>query len=635
MTSKRKLTTILSADVFEYSRLMAEDDRATLETLKTYRDVIRAHVAARNGRVVDAPGDALLAEFASAVEAVDCGIDIQNELSDRNNALAGNRRMLFRFGIHLGDVIEEDGALYGDGVNIAARLESLADPGGICVSSAVREAVQGKIAASFQSLGERQIKNIPNPVRVYRVVPGPAASSVVSSRPKRARTLWLAVLIGLTVLAVASIATLRLAPVGVSPSGRTQANDRVLSMPTGPLVAVLPFTNMSGDPNEDYFSDGLTEDIITELSRFRDIHVLARNTTFQYKGQAVDIRAIGQKLGVQYVLEGSVRKTGDQVRVTAQLIDVASGSHLWAEKYDRSLAHIFAIQDEISSKIVATIIGGDLSVLKRAAISSASNKAPTNLGTYDLLLRAAVLDGYWSEDNYVKAKAYLEEALRREPDYARARQQYAYTLLIGWIGEFEKTPLPPKEVKDNAIRAVRLDPADPRGHRTAAMGYYFDKQLTRFDEEATKAIELAPNDAQMLAELGALFAFSGQWERGIALITKAKALNAEYAAGWYAPAMHYELYRNGKYRESLDVVKAHPEQQILHTQWKYVALYGELGDRQKAQEHWEQCKKLDPNWSTARMVEHLRLWNLPEPLISQYIESYAKAGYPLKKTGSS
>jgi adenylate cyclase len=609
---------------------MANDDRATLETLKPYREIIRGQVAARNGRVVDAPGDALLAEFASAVEAVECGIEIQRQLLECNHDLPEHRRMLFRFGIHLGDVIEEEGALYGDGVNIAARLESLAEPGGICASSAVQEAVQGRVGASFVSIGERQVKNIAKPVRVYRVIPGQVESTGTRLGWHRTKRAWLASSASLVALTLAVVTILRF-PWGSAPiAPSTATNGGVLAMPTGPVVAVLPFTNMSGDPREDYFSDGLTEDIITELSRFRDIHVLARNTTFQYKGQAVDVPAIGRKLGVQYVLEGSVRRTQDQVRVNAQLIDVTTGAHLWAERYDRGLASILAIQDEISSRIVATIIGGDLSVLKRAALRSASSKAPKDLGTYDLLLRAGVLDAYWSQENYVKAKGYLEEALRREPNYARARQQYAYTLLIGWIGGFETSPLPPKEVIENAIHAVQLDPADPRGHRTAAMGYFFDKQLTRFDEEATKAIELAPNDAQMLSELGALFTFSGQWERGIALVTKGLALNAEYGAAWYAPAMHYELYRKGKYRESLDVVKASPEQHTIHTQWKYVALYGELGDREKAKHHWDLCTKIDPNWSTARVLEHLRLWNLPESIVDHYAVSYAKAGYPLK-----
>ena len=310
MTTRRKLTAILCADAAGYSRLMADDEAATLRSLNDARSLFRERIQAHGGWLIDTAGDSVLAECPSAVEAVDCATEIQHDLAKRNAQLAEHRRMQFRIGINLGDVIEqEDGTIYGDGVNVAARLQALAESGGICISGTAFDQVEGKLPIQFKFIGEQQVKNIPKPVRAYHV----------------------------------------------QSEARTSTPTSTLAMPSGPSIAVLPFTNMSGDPKEDYFSDGLTEDIITALSRFKQIFVIARNSTFKYKGRAVDVREVSKDLGVQYVLEGSVRRSGKRIRVTAQLIDAGSGMHAWAETFDSKLEDVFAVQDEITHFIAGTL----------------------------------------------------------------------------------------------------------------------------------------------------------------------------------------------------------------------------------------------------------------------------------------
>ena len=386
-SSRRKLAAILSADAVGYSRLMAADEAATVETLKSYRDIIVRLVVRRAGRVVNAPGDALLAEFPSAVEAVQAAIEIQQSVEGHNIELDADRRMQFRIGVNLGDVIEEaDGTIYGDGVNIAARLEALAEGGGVCISSTVYDAVEGKLALGFDFLGEHQVKNIAKPIRVYRVR---SESKPPSARPRAKRRMqW-----QIAVPALALILLLGLAGAWPyrdlwmpAPEGATEHT--VLGARDGPAIAVLPFVNLSGDPQQEYFSDGLTEDLMTALSRASsDLRVLARNTTFQYKGKAVDVPKLGRELGVRYVLEGSVRRADDGLRIAAQLIDTQTGAHIWADRFDRKMADIFLVQDEIVSQIVAKIAGG-YGVIEITEGKSAAHKSPEEIRAYDLVLRA-------------------------------------------------------------------------------------------------------------------------------------------------------------------------------------------------------------------------------------------------------
>jgi TolB-like protein len=581
---RRKLAAILSADVAGYSRLMEDDERATLVTLQDYRRIMRDHITDHGGRVVDSPGDALLAEFVSPVEAVRCAVEIQRTLLERNALLPEHRRMSVRIGLNLADVLEQDSALYGDGINISARLQALAEPGGICVSGTIFDQVEGKLPVSFTYAGEQSVKNITKPVRTYHIGSVPSTD---------------------------------------------QRLHRLLAMPSGPTIAVLPFTNMSSDPEQEYFSDGLTEDIITELARFRELNVLARNITFQHKGTSVDLIAAGKKLGAQYVLEGSVRKSGHLVRITAQLIDARSGNHVWAEKYDRSLSDIFAVQDEITGKIVATIAGGAGSVIARTGREAAGKRSPDELQAYDHVLRASMTPDMWSKEAFQRSKAHLQRAMELDPRYARAHQEYAWTVFLAWLFRFDDIPRPRHELKENAVSSVQLDPAEPLAHRTAAFAYFFEKEMDSFEGEASAALELAPHNAEILAQLGSLTGFKGDWDRGVQLVTKAMNLNPISAGGWYQTTLHYDYYRKGQYQEAADVVKSHPFQHMAETQFKYVAAYGQLGDRGRAREHWDRCAELEPNWSSMRVVEMLRLWNFEESYIEGYMQGIAKAGFPL------
>jgi len=353
---KRKLSAILSADVKGYSRLMGEDEVATIRTLEDYRQVVSGLIKKHRGRVVDSPGDNVLAEFASVVDAVQSAVEIQKELKERNAGLPENRKMQFRIGINLGDVVEEGERIYGDGVNVAARIEGLAEGGGICISGTAFDQVKNKLKLGYEYLGDHTVKNIAEPVRVYKVLMEPehAGKVIGETRPQPKQWRWAAigaVAILIIVSGVFAIWNFYLRP-DVEPASLEKL---AFPLPEKPSIAVLPFTNMSEDPKQEYFSDGITEEIITALSKTPKMLVIGRNSTFSYKGKPVKVHQVAEELGVQYVLEGSVRKAGDKIRITAQLIDALTGHHLWAERYDKDLKDIFALQDEITRKIFTAL----------------------------------------------------------------------------------------------------------------------------------------------------------------------------------------------------------------------------------------------------------------------------------------
>jgi adenylate cyclase len=377
---ERRLAAILAADVVGYSRLMGQDEAGTLQRLRTHRhDLIDPKIAEHKGRIVKTTGDGILIEFPSVVEAVACAVAVQRGMADRNAGTPEEQKIVFRVGVNLGDIIiAEDNDIHGDGVNVAARLEALAEPGGICVSRVVRDQVRDKLDIEFEDMGEQALKNIARPLRVYRVR--------VTATDERTPTA---------------------APVETTPT---------LALPDKPSIAVLPFQNMSGDPEQEYFADGMVEEIITALSRIRWLFVIARNSSFTYKGQAVDVKQVGRELGVRYVLEGSVRKAGNRVRITAQLIEVETGTHVWAERYDRSLDDIFALQDEITLSTVGAIEPS----LRAAEIERVKRKRPENLDAYDLVLRALPHAFAAMPEGGLKAVPLLERALALEPDYGLA-----------------------------------------------------------------------------------------------------------------------------------------------------------------------------------------------------------------------
>jgi adenylate cyclase len=354
---KRRLSAILSADVEGYSRLMREDEEATVHTLTTYRTAMTHLIQQYRGRVVDSPGDNLLAEFTSVVDAVNCSVEIQREFAERNAELPENRRMQFRIGINLGDVIEEGERIYGDGVNIAARMESVAEGGGVCISGTVYDAIENKIGLRYEYLGEQELKNIDKPVRAYRVLsfPGAAAHRVIKAKKAVGRT-WRNVFIVTQAVLVAGAAVAVWHFYFRSPPMEVASVERMaFPLPDKPSIAVLPFANMSGDPKQEYFADGITDDLITDLSKIKGLFVIARNSMFTYKGKPVMVKQVAEELGVLYVLEGSVRRAGKQVRINAQLIDATTGGHLWADRYDGKMDDVFALQDRITRKIVEAL----------------------------------------------------------------------------------------------------------------------------------------------------------------------------------------------------------------------------------------------------------------------------------------
>ena len=479
---ERKLSAILAADVAGYSALMETDEAGTFARVRAGRDeLFEPEIKKHHGRIFKLMGDGLLAEFGSVVDAVECAVSLQRGMMERNASVPEVKRIEVRIGINLGEVIVEGDDRYGEGVNIAARLQQLADPGGICVSGKVSREVEKKLAFGFEPMGEQRMKNIADPVACFRV----NLRLAPSNQP--------------------------VAPLSVQPGSLNKTT-----------IAILPFNNLSGDPEQEYFSDGITEDIITELSRFRSLFVIARNSSFQYRDKAVDVQRVARELGVRYVVEGSVRKMGTRVRITAQLIDALPGNHLWSERYDRNLDELFDVQDELTRTIVATVIGR----LEDAEIRGAVRRRTENLAAYDTLLRGIDLlrPSYVTDDNR-RARELFESAVSLDPHYALA---HAYLALAHLVEHgYGDAPIAIKDrALETALTAVKLDPSEGRCHRFLAIAYHhrgeFDLALAHFE----RAVALNPNDANGIARMGLALATSGgRAEEGIALIRQAMRLN--------------------------------------------------------------------------------------------------------------
>ena len=499
MTATRRLAAILHADVHGYSRLMGSDEERTVRVLKASRELMAREIERHRGRVVNAPGDSVLAEFASIVDAVTCAVAVQDGLAERNRALPAPEHMSFRIGINLGDVIADEGAIYGDGVNVAARLESLADAGGIVVSGSAHDQVVDKLKLGFEDLGEKAVKNIARAVRAYRVLRGQAAPT----------------------------------------PARAAREDK-------PAIAVLPFQNMSGEAEQEYFSDGITEDIITDLSKLSGLLVIARNTTFTYKGKPVDVRRLKGELGVSHVLEGSVRRAGNRVRITAQLLDAGSGHHVWAERYDRDLQDIFAVQDEITREIVAAL---DVRLLRgeQASLWRQLLRRPEALDAYyrglDLLNRI-------TREANAQAAQRFGEVLRLEPQSPLGHLGMAWVHLsdfrYGWSASASDSMA---QAVALAQKALELDPDCADAH--ALLGYYHLVSGNHDEAIASgeRSVALAPNHADNAANLACSYVVSGKPAEGVAAIQRAMRLSPVYPA-WYLNILGFGQYQLGQYEES-------------------------------------------------------------------------------------
>lgn len=553
---ERRLTSILAADLVGYSRLMGEDEAGTLAALKVHRaDLIDPKASQYGGRIIKLMGDGILMEFASVVDAVSFAVDVQHAMQARNDAVPENRQILYRVGINIGDVIVEDDDIYGDGVNVAARLESLADAGGVCIGRNVRDQIRDKLDLNLEDLGEVEVKNISRPVRAFRIVMDEKADALSTpivqdaAKPNRASRTAIASAIGLGVLAAGG-ATLWWQPwtLGVKPATEVRTT---LPVSDKPSIAVLPFQNMSNDKNQDYFADGIAEDVITDLSKIAGLFVIARNTSFQYRGGSLNLVEVGRKLGVKYILEGSVRRSGDQVRITAQLIDSTTGGHVWAERYDGTLADVFSVQDKVTSQIIGAL-RLQLTTPERQAVDTHGTDKPAAYDAYLRGLRLLSERRRFDVDANLAARSAFEEAVRVDPDYALAYAglgwaKWLYVETVNVFDEklrFEAFELARKSIAlgDNALAHRIL----AREH-FSLLNYWIPttRKMDLAVAELEAAAQLNPNDPDVLADLALALCFAGRPDKALELVQMAIERNP-YHPGWYFAASGIAFLLVGK-----------------------------------------------------------------------------------------
>jgi len=622
---KRKLTAILSADVKGYSRLMGEDEEGTVRTLNAYKEVMTNLIQQYRGRVVDAPGDNVLAEFGSVVDAVRCAVEIQKELKVKNSDLPENRRMEFRIGVNLGDVIEDGEQILGDGVNIAARLESLADAGGICISGTAFDQVRNKVDLGYKYLGEQTVKNIALPVRVYKVLMEPEEAGKVIGEKKAKPRKWqkpVSILVAILIVVAAAFVVWRLYFRPTPPLEVASKEKMAFQLPDKPSVAVLPFTNMSGDPKEDYFGDGIAEEIITALSKTPKLFVISRNSTFVYKGKPVSIKEVAEALGVQYVLEGSVRKTGNKVRITAQLIDALSGRHLWAERYDRDLKDIFAIQDEISLKITSV-----LNVkLSDGEIALLLGKGTKNLEAYLKMIQARELFINVNKENNAQAKKIFEEVIMVDPGYAMAYAllaiSYFYDVILG-------ASQSPRESIARGIelaqKSISLDNKISFPHGALCGLYYLKNDYDKAVSEAEIGVALEPNSAYSYNFLGHALNYSSRYSEAISAFEKTIRLDPipPYVT---LNGLAHSLRMVGRYEEAVTIFKKLLQKlpDNLQGQMGLTATYSMMGRDADARAQAKEVLRIDPNFSVDSYSKRWGYKNKDD--WNRYMDALRKAG---------
>jgi adenylate cyclase len=550
---KRKLAAILSADVEGYSRLMGEDEVSTIRTLTACKEVMASLIRQHGGRVVDSPGDNLLAEFASVVDSVSCAVKIQQDFAERNQEELEAGRMQFRIGVNLGDVITEEDRIYGDGINIAARLESICEGGGVCISRGVYDQVKDKLSYKYIYEGEQTVKNIKDPLRVYKVV--------IDSDVSTAET-------------DGSVA---------------------LDLPEKPSIAVLPFDNMSGDPNQEYFSDGLSEQIITGISRIRELFVVARNSTFTFKGKATKVQQVGRELGVRYVLEGSVQKSNDRVRINAQLIDAISGHHLWAETYDRDLNDVFEIQDEITMNIMHAL---------QIELTEGDQWRYWEGQTSNIRAFSKQLEGFeyfyrFTKEDNAQARKLFEDAIALDPNYAAPYACSGWTHLNGIYFSWSENPLESFEMAEKlAQKAIAINDALDHAHSLLSQIRLFQRQYDTAIDEAEKAVALNPNGSLAYALYGFTLVFAGRPEDALSMLKKAIRLNPIPPAYYlFLLGLAYRGIRH--YEDALEAYrKALPQYpDTIVVQLGLAASYAALGRQQEANEAVAEVLRLNPNFS--------------------------------------
>jgi adenylate cyclase len=576
---QRRLAAILAADVAGYSRLMGSDEEGTLTGLKACRELIDQKSKEHRGRVVNTPGDSALVDFASAVDAVRCAIEIQKKLAERNSTIPEDRRIEFRIGVNVGDVIvDEQGDIYGDGVNIAARMEALARPGAICLSDNAYQQIKGKLAIEVGDMGEYQLKNIALPVRAFSVF--------LDDAPP-------------------------------------------LALPDKPSIAVLPFENLSGDPKQEYFADGVSEDIITELSRFSELFVIARNSSFKYKGRPVDLRQIGRELGVRYALEGSIRRGGDRVRITAQLIDCTTGMHRWAERYDQELKDVFAIQDEVARTIAAILAAH----VNKAEVERTLLKPPATWQAYDHYMRAAaawaLFQSSWKLDHLLETRRHLAESLNIDPKYARAYSLLASTHRVAWLNPVNEEYLTPATL-DRAISlartAIEFDPHLPEAYAELAYNIIRKRDFEAAAAAAERVGALNPNFADY--RLALVHFAMGDPAKAIEFAKAHMRLDPFHPH--FAPLIvgqaHYLLkeYREAR-RWLREATGRAPDHQYGHAY--LAATYAQLGRLEDARAEAAEILRINPKYTISGTQKRVSIFQRSEDIV-HLVDGLRKAGLP-------
>ena len=584
---ERKLAAIFAGDVAGYSRLMGVDEEGTLHQLKAHRkDLVDPKITEHRGHIVKTTGDGMLVEFVSVVDAVRCAVEIQRGMLGRNVDVPADRRIEFRIGINVGDIISDDNDIYGDGVNVAARLEALAEPGGIFVSRNVHDQVRDKLSFGFEDMGEQMVKNIARPIGIHRVSLAESTTEASLGAPTTAKP-------------------------------ERAASQR-------PSIAVLPFANMSGDPEQEYFADGISEDIITGLSKLRWFFVIARNSSFIYKGKSIDIKRVARELGVRYVLEGSVRKGGNRLRITAQLIDAETGNHIWADRYDGDLTDVFALQDAITEKVVAAI---EPKLLQAEGIRSQSH-SPEDLGAWEMVSQANSLFWRLTKAEGEAAIAILKQAVERYPDYAPAHSMLAFMMLVsayvGWASGERQSQV--KQAAALATRAAELDDSDPWAY--FALGYvaYTMRRTDKAIEEFQRAIDLNPNFAAAHSYLSLALALAGQSDQAITHAEQAIRMSPHDPQNAVClTALAAAHYQAGRYGEAVSFGRKALQQR---SGWApghriFCASLAQAGQIDEARTELDQLKELHPDISIAWIEKHVPYTAGP---MAKFIEGMRKAG---------
>ena len=584
--TERRLAAILAADVAGYSRLMGVDEEGTLRELKAHRrQLVDPKITEHRGHIVKTTGDGMLVEFVSVVDAVRCAVDIERGMVERNAEVPAENRIQFRIGINVGDIISDDNDIFGDGVNVAARLEALADPGGIMVSTVVHDQVRDKLAFGFEDMGEQMVKNIAHPVGVHRIQladlvrPTSAKSTTAGARPGSAGT------------------------------------DR-------PSIAVLPFTNMSGDPEQEYFADGISEDIITGLSKLRWFFVIARNSSFAYKSKAVDVKRAARELGVRYVLEGSVRKSGNRLRITAQLVDAVTSNHIWADRYDGNLTDVFALQDEITEKVVAAI---EPRLLEAEGIRS-QNRSPEDLGAWDMVIQANSLFWRLTKAETEAAIIILRQATERYPNYGPAHSILAFVQLIsGYLG-WSSLEQQLQEAARLAARAAQLDDSDPWAHLALGFVAFVRRQTKVAAAEFQRALEFNPNFAAAHGYLGWTLAFDDQSDEATKHLEEAIRMSPHDPQNTiFNTGLAVTHYLRERYADAIEYSNKTLQQRSAFTAGHriHVASLAQNGQIDEAREALARLMEMHPDLSIAWIEKNVPYTSGP---MTKFIEGMRKAG---------